>query len=80
VRVGGGLSAPTIGRSATRAYRQLRFDIALLPERLIGATTHLFEQPGALEQVADLACQWFQTGAENDGRGFFQLPLSEVLT
>jgi hypothetical protein len=27
--------------------------------KIVPAATHLFEEPGALEQVADLAGQWF---------------------
>lgn len=28
--------------------------------RVISGATHLFEEPGALEQVADAACSWFE--------------------
>jgi len=27
---------------------------------IIPGATHLFEEPGALEQVARLACEWFE--------------------
>ena len=36
---------------------------ALMPARcriaVVPAATHTFDEPGTLEQVADLACQWF---------------------
>ena len=32
--------------------------VALL--QLVPGATHLFEEPGALEQVGDLACNWFE--------------------
>lgn len=40
-----------------RAYRQLKAEkhLALVP-----GATHLFEEPGALEEVARLASEWFQ--------------------
>jgi putative phosphoribosyl transferase len=28
---------------------------------VVPGATHLFEEPGALDQVADLACEWFLT-------------------
>lgn len=39
-----------------RAQAQLRCVNQLV---IIPGATHLFEEPGALEQVADLACRWF---------------------
>jgi putative phosphoribosyl transferase len=30
------------------------------PMQLVPGATHLFEEPGALEQVGDLACSWFE--------------------
>jgi putative phosphoribosyl transferase len=39
------------------AYAQLRCEKEL---RVIPGATHLFEEPGALEQVADLAAAWFK--------------------
>ena len=39
---------------------------------IIPGAGHLFEEPGALEEVARLACDWFQThlaGAAGSGRG-----------
>jgi putative phosphoribosyl transferase len=38
------------------AARQLRCEHDL---RVVAGATHLFEEPGALETVADLACRWF---------------------
>ena len=28
--------------------------------KIVPGATHLFEEPGTLEQVADLAAEWFQ--------------------
>jgi len=39
-----------------RAYEQLTNDKRL---EIVNGATHLFEEPGALERVADLATQWF---------------------
>jgi putative phosphoribosyl transferase len=39
-----------------QAYAALACDKAL---EIVPGATHLFEEPGALEQVADLACRWF---------------------
>jgi putative phosphoribosyl transferase len=39
-----------------RAVRQLRCEKAL---RVISSASHLFEEPGALEQVSELATEWF---------------------
>ncbi|QOL48726.1 dienelactone hydrolase family protein [Massilia litorea] len=38
------------------AYEALGCEKAL---EIVPGATHLFEEPGALEQVADLACSWF---------------------
>lgn len=40
-----------------RAYRQLKAEKQLA---LVPGATHLFEEPGALEEVARLASEWFQ--------------------
>jgi putative phosphoribosyl transferase len=40
-----------------RAYRQLRSPKELV---LVDRATHLFEEPGAIEQVARLAADWFE--------------------
>jgi alpha-beta hydrolase superfamily lysophospholipase len=39
-----------------QAYAQLQCEKEL---KLIPGATHLFEEPGALDQVAELAAQWF---------------------
>jgi dienelactone hydrolase len=39
------------------AYEQLRCDKKV---EIVGGATHLFEEPGALEQVAHLAAEWFK--------------------
>lgn len=41
-----------------RALAALRCEKAL---RVVPGATHLFEEPGALERVAHLACDWFRT-------------------
>jgi putative phosphoribosyl transferase len=40
-----------------QAYRALRCEKSL---RIVPGATHLFEEPGALEQVAELAIDWFK--------------------
>lgn len=40
-----------------RAYGRLRAEKEL---KIIPGATHLFEEPGALEEVARLAAEWFQ--------------------
>jgi putative phosphoribosyl transferase len=40
-----------------RAYEQLRSDKRLV---IINGATHLFEEPGSLERVADAAAAWFE--------------------
>jgi dienelactone hydrolase len=40
-----------------QAYRQLRCEKKL---EIVPGATHLFEEPGALEQVARLATRWFE--------------------
>jgi pimeloyl-ACP methyl ester carboxylesterase len=64
----GGLDYPVI-RMNEEAYRQLRCEKEL---KIIPGATHLFEEPGTLEEVARLAAEWFQrklcsaVGAEKD--------------
>jgi dienelactone hydrolase len=41
-----------------RAMTQIRSEVRL---EIVPGATHLFEEPGALEQVADLAAGWFRT-------------------
>lgn len=52
----GGLDYPVI-RMNEDAYRQLRCEREL---KIVPGATHLFEEPGALEEVAHLAAEWFQ--------------------
>jgi hypothetical protein len=40
-----------------QAYRQLRCEKKL---EIVPGATHLFEEPGTLEQVARLATRWFE--------------------
>jgi dienelactone hydrolase len=44
------------------AYRQLRCEKNLV---IVDRATHLFEEPGALEEVARLAAEWFKTHFES---------------
>jgi putative phosphoribosyl transferase len=39
------------------AYRQLKCEKEV---RIIPGATHLFEEPGTLEEVAGVAADWFQ--------------------
>ena len=50
----GGEDIPVIALNQ-EAYDQLRIERAL---QIIPGAAHLFEEPGALEQVADLATEW----------------------
>jgi len=52
----GGLDYPVI-RMNEEAFRQLRCEKEL---KIIDGATHLFEEPGALEEVARLAADWIQ--------------------
>jgi putative phosphoribosyl transferase len=52
----GGLDYPVI-RMNEDAYQQLQCEKEL---KIIPGVTHLFEEPGALEEVARLAAGWFQ--------------------
>jgi putative phosphoribosyl transferase len=40
-----------------RAFRELRCEKLL---RVVADATHLFEEPGTLDEVVDLACNWFE--------------------
>ena len=51
----GGDDVPVIGMNET-ALAQLRAEARL---EIVPGATHLFEEPGALERVADLARDWF---------------------
>jgi dienelactone hydrolase len=52
----GGLDYPVIELNRI-AYAQLRCDKEI---QIVPGATHLFEEPGTLEQVAHLAAEWFQ--------------------
>lgn len=52
----GGLDYPVI-RMNEDAYRQLRCEKEL---KIVPGATHLFEEPGTLEEVARLAADWFR--------------------
>jgi len=58
----GGLDYPVI-RMNEDAYRQLRCKKEL---KIIPAATHLFEEPGSLEEVAHLSADWFQRKLSSD--------------
>jgi putative phosphoribosyl transferase len=58
----GELDVPVI-RMNEEAYARLRCEKQL---RIIPGATHLFEEPGALEEVARLAAEWFQRHLEAD--------------
>lgn len=51
----GGLDGPVI-RMNEEAYAQLRCQKEL---KIVPGATHLFEEPGKLEEVASLAAEWF---------------------
>jgi dienelactone hydrolase len=51
----GGLDAPVIQMNRD-AMRQMRAKVTL---EIVPGATHLFEEPGALERVAELAGDWF---------------------
>ncbi len=51
----GGADSVVIGlNEQARALMQTRVEIAIVP-----GATHLFEEPGTLEEVARLAANWF---------------------
>lgn len=51
----GGWDTPVIGMNR-EAYEQLHFEKAM---KIIPAASHLFEEPGKLEDVARLSAEWF---------------------
>jgi pimeloyl-ACP methyl ester carboxylesterase len=52
----GGADVPVISLNE-RAFELLRTEKRF---EIVPGATHLFEEPGALEQVAQLTCQWFR--------------------
>jgi putative phosphoribosyl transferase len=52
----GGADLPVISLNK-QAFKQLRTEKEL---EIVPEATHLFEEPGTLEKVLRLACQWFQ--------------------
>jgi pimeloyl-ACP methyl ester carboxylesterase len=48
---------PVVIELNEQALRFLQCDARL---EIVPGATHLFEEPGTLEQVADLALRWFQ--------------------
>ena len=60
----GELDYPVI-RLNEEASRQMRCEREL---KIIPGATHLFEEPGTLEQVADLAAKWFKTYLVTKGK------------
>ena len=58
----GGLDGPVI-RMNEDAYAQLTCVKEL---KIISGATHLFEEPGKLEEVASLAASWFVTHLQNN--------------
>jgi putative phosphoribosyl transferase len=52
----GGADGPVIAMNE-KAQQQMRCETRLV---IVPGATHLFEEPGTLEQVADLAAQWFE--------------------
>jgi pimeloyl-ACP methyl ester carboxylesterase len=72
----GGLDGPVIGMNR-RAAEALSCEHHL---EIVPGATHLFEEPGKLEQVAQLARQWFlrHMGAAARGAGAVKAPRSRV--
>jgi len=59
----GGWDEPVIEMNQS-AYELLTCDKKLI---IVPGATHLFEEPGTLEQVADHACKWFQRYLHREG-------------
>jgi putative phosphoribosyl transferase len=60
----GGLDYPVIQMNR-QAYSRLRCETEI---EIVPGATHLFEEPGALAQVAHLAAEWFQTHLHSSRR------------
>lgn len=59
----GGDDVPVIGMNE-EAHAHLRCESAM---EIVPGATHLFEEPGALERVADLGADWFERHCPSDG-------------
>lgn len=60
----GGLDYPVIEMNR-QAYARLRCEKEI---EIVSGATHLFEEPGTLDQVAHLAAEWFQTHLHSSRR------------
>ncbi len=60
-----------------KAYRVLRCEKSL---KIVPHATHLFEEPGTLERVAQLACEWFQKHLPAGDSSVWREPDSEVFS
>lgn len=61
----GGLDAPVIQMNRD-AMKQMRGEVTL---EIVSGATHLFEEPGTLERVAELAANWFARHLTTNGGG-----------
>jgi len=48
-----------------QARRAMKADVKLV---IVPHATHLFEEPGALEKVSELACRWFNDHLSPEAR------------
>jgi alpha-beta hydrolase superfamily lysophospholipase len=60
----GGLDYPVIDMNR-QAYSRLRCEKEI---EIVPGATHLFEEPGTMDQVAHLAAEWFQTHLHSSRR------------
>jgi dienelactone hydrolase len=60
----GGLDYPVVEMNR-QAYSRLRCEKEI---EIVPAATHLFEEPGTMDQVAHLAAKWFQTHLHSSRR------------
>ena len=63
-KIVGGLDYPVIEMNR-HAYARLRCEKEI---EIVPGATHLFEEPGTLDQAAHLAADWFQTHLANRRR------------
>jgi AMMECR1 domain-containing protein len=56
-------SDPRFAPLSAREYREIEVEVSLLsptqPFTIVPGATHLFEEPGTLEQAAGHAARWF---------------------